>query len=75
MSRDVVESVKIVIKTEDGGRLVLEGKGSAPRGMLSAFSVLPQKRREWLLRNMQTEHEKLLARAAENENQTEPSHD
>jgi hypothetical protein len=64
MAREVIESAKIVIKTEDGNRLELNGKGSAPRVMLMAFECLPQKRREWLLKHMQQEHEKLLAKAA-----------
>lgn len=64
MSREVIESVKIVIKTEDGNRLAIEGKGSAPRGMLSAFSCLPVKRREWLLSTMQAEHASMLEKAA-----------
>ncbi len=65
MSREVVESVKIVIKTEGGGRLEVQSKGSAPRGMLTAFGMLPAKRREWLIKHMQAEHEQMLAREAE----------
>lgn len=64
MSREVVESVKIVIKTEDGNRLETSGKGSAARGMLTAFVCLPQKRREWLMKNMQAEHVRMLEREA-----------
>jgi hypothetical protein len=67
MSREVIESVKIVIKTEDGNRLAIEGKGSAPRGMLSAFSCLSAKRREWLLSQMQAEHSSLLEKASARE--------
>ena len=65
MSREVIESVKIVIKTDDGNRLCLEGKGSAPKGMLTAFTVLPAKRRAWLLEKMQAKHAEILAREAE----------
>ena len=64
MSREVIESVKIVIKTEDGNRLEISGRGSVPKGMLSAFSCLPVKRREWLLSKMQAEHASLLEKAA-----------
>jgi hypothetical protein len=65
MSRDFLESVKIVIKTDDGNKAIAESKGSAPRGMLLAFTLLPQNRREWVLRNMQAEHEKMVAKEAE----------
>lgn len=64
MTREVIESAKIVIKTEDGNRLEVASKGSAARAMLTAFECLPQKRREWLLKNMQAEHEKIMARDA-----------
>jgi hypothetical protein len=62
MAREVIESAKIVIKTEDGNRLAIQGKGSAPRVMLTAFTVLSQKRREWLMKHMAAEHAKILAR-------------
>lgn len=64
MAREVVESVRIVIKTDDGNRLAIEGKGSAPRGMLTAFGCLPEKRRVWLLEKMQADHQKMLEREA-----------
>lgn len=65
MAREVIESFRIVIKTEDGNRAEVVGKGSAPRGMLTAFGCLPQKRREWLLTRMKAEHDKLLASSAD----------
>lgn len=64
MAREIIESVRIVIKTEDGVRAEVNSKGSAPRGMHLAFSMLPAKRREWLLKHMQAEHEKLAAKEA-----------
>jgi hypothetical protein len=67
MAREVVESVRIVIKTEDGNRLETSGKGSAPQGMLTAFICLPAKRREWLLRKMWEKHQAMLTREAEPE--------
>lgn len=62
--REVIESVKIVIKTSDGNRLAIEGKGSATRGMVTAFNCLPPSRREWLLEEMAGTHAKMLAREA-----------
>ena len=73
MSREVIESVKIVIKTDDGNRLCLEGKGSAPQGMLTAFVVLPVKRRAWLLEKMQAKHTEILAREAERAKEGTPT--
>lgn len=62
MSRkEVVESVKIVIIAEDGNRMCVEGKGSAPSGMLTAFACLPEKRRVWLLEKMRAKHDAMLA--------------
>lgn len=60
MPREVIESAKIVWKTDDGNRLEVEGKGSAPRIMVTAFSCFPVKRREWMLKRMQEEHAKCL---------------
>lgn len=61
MPGEVTESVRIVIKTEDGNRLEYASKGSAPRGMLSAFDMLPVKRQAWLLKRMQEVHDKAKA--------------
>lgn len=63
--REVVESTKIVIKTDDGNRLCLEGKGSVVQGMLTAFTLLPVKRRTLLLEKMQAKHAEILEREAE----------
>ena len=58
--RKVIERAVIVIKTEDGTRLEFNSYGNAARTMLTAFGCLTHKRREWLLKNMQVEHDKLL---------------
>lgn len=62
MSRPVIESTKIVIKTEGGNRICLEGKGSATQGMLTAFYCLSATRREKLLTAMTKKHAEMLAR-------------
>lgn len=64
MSRPVIESTKIVIKTPEGNRIALEGKGSATQGMLTAFFCLPAERREKLLKAMTEKHAEMLAREA-----------
>lgn len=63
MTRKVIESAKIVLKTESGNRLEINGKGSAPRVMLTAFECLPSNRRLWLLDKMQTKHVELVEAA------------
>lgn len=63
MTRKVIESAKIVLKTESGNRLEINGKGSAPRVMLTAFECLPSNRRLWLLDKMQTKHVELVEQA------------
>jgi DNA segregation ATPase FtsK/SpoIIIE-like protein len=60
MPREVIESVKVTIKTEEGIALRYESKGNAPRGLIGAFTMLPTKRREFVLKHMQAEHAKLL---------------
>lgn len=62
MPREVIESTRIVIKTEAGNRVELSGKGSACRGMLTAFECLPIERQEWLLRRMWGAHMDRLAK-------------
>lgn len=62
MSRPVIESTKIVIKTERGNRIALESKGSATDGMFTAFYCLPADRREKLLKAMTEKHAEMLAR-------------
>jgi hypothetical protein len=64
MAREVIESVKIVIKTEDGNRFEVAGKGSAVNGMATAFLALPTKRQEVLLRKLWDSHQKRLERDA-----------
>lgn len=63
MAREVIESVRVVIKTDDGIRFEYTSKGSAPRGMLGAFSALPEKRRKWLMEQMAAEDARIKASA------------
>lgn len=65
MAREVVESVKIVIKTEDGNRMEVSGKGSAVKGMTTAFLCLSTDRQELLLRKLWTRHQERLQRERE----------
>jgi len=74
MAREVIESVKIVIKTEDGNRFEIEGKGSAVGGMSTAFLALSTKRQEALLRKLWDSHQKRLQQASTTTTQ-EPSHE
>lgn len=60
MAREVIESVRIVVKTEAGGRVEVQGKGDVPKGILSAFSALSLDRRSWLLKQMQIKHDELI---------------
>lgn len=63
-AKKVIESVQIVIKTDDGIKLNVASKGSAPKGMLLAFELLPADRRQWLLEQMRQSHDRLNATAA-----------
>lgn len=63
-AKKVIESVQIVIKTDDGIKLNVASKGSAPKGMLLAFELLPADRRQWLLEQMRLSHDRLNAKAA-----------
>lgn len=65
MSREVIESVRIVIKTPDGNRLAVEGKGSAVHGMHSAFMCLSGARREKLLAMLTKTHAEMNAKEQE----------
>lgn len=65
MPRVVTESARIVIKTEDGNRFEVTGKGSAPQGMLTAFAALSSKRRQWLLDKMTAAHADISQREKE----------
>lgn len=64
MPREVIESVKIVVRTDDGNRFEIQGKGSAPDGMHTAFIALSTKRQEWLLRKMWATHQRRVAEEA-----------
>lgn len=57
MPREVTESVKVVIKSEEGHRFEISSKGSAVNGMVSAFMALSTKRQELLLRKMWKIHQ------------------
>lgn len=65
MSREVIESVRIVIKSPCGNRLVVEGKGNAVHGMHSAFMCLTPSRRENLLSMLTKTHDKMSAKEQE----------
>lgn len=65
MAREIVESVKIVIKTESGNRLEWASEGSATSGMLMAFTCLSVERQERLLRKMWENHQKQLKARAD----------
>lgn len=60
MPREVTESVKVVLRTENGNRLELNSKGNAAAGMLTAFECMPASRREKLLKRMKDSHEEML---------------
>lgn len=63
MAREVIESVKIVIKTSDGNRMEVAGKGSAVNGMAAAFLALSTERQELLLRKLWKRHQERLQSA------------
>ena len=67
MSREVIESVKIVIETIDGNRMEVTGKGSAVNGMASAFLALSTERQELLLRQLWKRHQERLQSATQAE--------
>lgn len=60
MAREVIETVKIVVKTEDGNRMEVAGKGSAVNGMATAFIALSTARQELLLRKLWKRHQERL---------------
>lgn len=74
MPRDVIESVKIVIKTEDGNRMEVSGKGSAVKGMATAFLCLSTQRQETLLRKLWSQHQERLQAELDAAQSKEPSH-
>lgn len=65
MAREVIESVKIVVKTEAGSRFEIAGKGSAVNGMAAAFLALSTERQEKLLRRLWKSHQERLANTAQ----------
>lgn len=58
----VVESVRIVIQTEEGNRFEVNGKGSATAGMRTAFLALAPKRRGAFLESLQKLQAELVAK-------------
>ena len=63
MSRPVTERASIVIKSEQGGRIEINGKGNAADSMFTAFYCLSAERRSVLLDRMRVVHAELLAKA------------
>lgn len=72
MAREVIESVKIVIKTSDGNRMEVAGKGSAVSGMATAFLALSTDRQEKLLRMLWKRHQERLQADAPQQATPEP---
>ena len=64
MSREVIESVKIVIK-EDGQRMRVEATGCATSGIVMAFMCFSPARREFTIKKLIEEHERMLKREQE----------
>ena len=67
-----VESTKIVIATDNGNRLELNGKGSVVTAMVMAFGFLPMGRREEMIASIEKEHARMLVREATKTESVEP---
>jgi len=62
--RNVVESARIVIRSDDGNRLEINGKGDAAESMFTGFYCLGEARRAKLLERMQAVHAEMLAKSS-----------
>jgi hypothetical protein len=65
MARQVVESTRIVIRTDKGNRMELEGKGDAASSMAFAITFLNDERFAKVLKLLETERLRRAAKADE----------
>lgn len=64
--KEVVESVRIVIRSDDGNRFEVSGRSSATAGMRTAFLALGPKRRAAFIESLQKLQAELLAKESAN---------
>lgn len=63
-AKQVTESARIVVRSTDGNRIQVEGKGSATESMHTAFCCLPYERRARFLDRLHKTHSEMTRKEA-----------